>query len=55
MQEVLQAAEDWRGKEGMMVNRGVLDHQVSLDFQAEMECQVPWETKEMMPLFLQIF
>ena len=55
MQEVLQEAEDWKGKEVMTVNRGVLDHQVSLDFQAEMECQVPEETKEMMLLSLQIF
>ena len=55
MQEALQAVEEMKEKEVMMVNRGVLDHQVSLDFQAEMECQVPGETKEMMLLSLPIF
>jgi hypothetical protein len=55
VQEALQAVEDLKEKEVMMVNRGVLDHQVSLDFQAEMECQVPGETKEMMLLSLPIF
>jgi hypothetical protein len=55
VQEVLQAVEALKEKEVMMANQDVLDLQVSLDFPAEMECQVPGETKEMMPLFLQTF